>query len=129
MTDANQIFIFFVCVSLGIVAGPVYDFLFCVRYPFKRKWVTIVTDVLFFALFAGGYLFVSVLFSLPGIRVYMFAGCLLGFFLYLKSFHKIVAFLTEKIYNKLELRKTQRKEGKCPKKRSIFRRKRQEESP
>ena len=129
MTDGNQIFICFVCVSCGIAAGIVYDFLFCVRYPFHRKWVTIAADILFFALFAGGYLFVSVLFSLPSLRIYMFVGCILGFFLYLKSFHKIVAFFAEKIYNSFEHRKTKKEEGKCPKKRSIFRRKRQEESP
>ncbi|MCI9504334.1 MAG: hypothetical protein HFE26_02925 [Clostridia bacterium] len=99
MNDGNQIFIFLVCVTSGLVGGIFYDILYLIRYPFRAKWVKITVDALFFVLFAGIYLFVSVLFELPTLRVYMFLGCLAGLFLYLKSFHKIVAFFAQKVYN------------------------------
>ncbi|MDE7158126.1 MAG: hypothetical protein K2N74_00975 [Clostridiales bacterium] len=99
MSDGNQIFIFLVCVTCGLAGGVLYDALYCIRYPFRARWVKIVFDVFFFVLFAGIYLFVSVLFELPNLRLYMFFVCLVGLFLYLKSFHKIVAFFTEKVYN------------------------------
>lgn len=114
MSDGNQIYIFLVCVTCGIAGGVLYDALYCIRYPFQSKWVKIVTDTLFFILFAGIYLFVSVLFELPSLRFYMFLGCIAGLFLYLKSFHKIVAFFARKVYNGITKRRKDR--SVCPRK-------------
>ncbi len=101
MTEYSLFFNFIICVTCGIVGGFVYDFLYCVRYPFRQKWVRIVTDVVFWIFFAGIYLFVTVLIGMPDLRFFAFIGCILGLFLYLKSFHKIVAFLAKKVYNRL----------------------------
>jgi uncharacterized membrane protein len=122
MTDQNQIFVFLVCVACGIGGGFVYDVIYCARYPFRKSWVRITTDVIFCLFFAALYLFVSVMMELPGLRFYSFVGCVLGLFLYLKSFHKIVAFFMEKVYNKLV--KSRKEKPKCQqKKRRICRKK------
>ena len=130
MNGGDQFFIFLVGTLCGIVSGVLYDFIYCVRYPFRALWVRIATDILFFLLFAGLFLFVSVVFSLPAVRFYMFGGCLAGFFLYLKSFHKIVAFFAEKIYNGMCKKRKAKEEVGCPRKRrAVYRRRRQEGSP
>ncbi len=129
MSGGDQFFVFLVCVLCGVASGPVYDLIYCARYPVRAAWVRIATDVLFFMLFCGLFLFVSVVFSLPTVRFYMFGGCLAGFFLYLKSFHKIVAFFMEKLYNKFVQNRKAKEEVPCPRKRrAVFRRKKQEGS-
>ena len=114
MTDANQIYVFLVCVLCGVMGGVVYDVGYCVRYPFRKSWVRIVTDVLFCVFFAALYLFVSVMMGLPGFRLYSFIGCAAGLFLYLKSFHQIVAFFVKKVYNSFPNSKKDRES--CPRK-------------
>ena len=119
MTGADQFYIFLVCVSCGIASGVFYDVIFCLRYFFRSRWVNFATDVFFFLLFTAGYLFISVTFSLPAFRLYMFAGCLFGLFLYAKSVHKIIAFFMERLYNSIkkkfprkEVRKWEEKKGR-----------------
>ncbi|MDE5897388.1 MAG: spore cortex biosynthesis protein YabQ [Clostridia bacterium] len=90
-----------------------YDFLYCVRYPFTQKWVRILTDVVFWIFFAALYLFVTLLTGLPDLRFFTFIGCVLGLFLYLKSFHKIVAFLAKKVYNSFD--KIRKGRSRCSK--------------
>ncbi|MDE6059193.1 MAG: spore cortex biosynthesis protein YabQ [Clostridia bacterium] len=124
MTDANQIYIFLVCVLCGIAGGVFYDFFYCIRYPFKNSWVRIATDVVFCIAFGGMYLFVSAMMGLPNLRLYTFVGCILGIFLYIKSFHKIVAFFLEKVYNRVKLYQRDRKS--CPPKKKRLCRKRKE---
>ena len=87
-----QIFIFIICMFCGILSGIVYDVLYVARcfvcgtdksaYTVKDKIFLIAADVLYCLVFAAGFVFVSVM------------------FVYLKSFHIIVAFLINKAYNK-----------------------------
>lgn len=105
-----QIFIFIICMFCGILSGIVYDVLYVARcfvcgtdksaYTVKDKIFLIVADVLYCLVFAVGFVFVSVMFDFSSLRVYMLLGCLAGAFVYLKSFHIIVAFLINKAYNK-----------------------------
>ncbi len=101
MNGADQFYIFLICAAFGIFSGIIYDVFYCATLPFKRSWVKIAGDVAFSLVFIGLYLFVSLMFSFPAFRLYMFLGCLFGFYLYLKSFHKIVAFSAAKVYNKI----------------------------
>ena len=101
MNGADQFYIFLVCAVYGVFSGIIYDVFYCAVLPFKRSWVKIAGDLLFSAVFILLYIFLSLLFSFPAFRLYMFLGCLLGFYLYLKSFHKIVAFCAIKVYNKI----------------------------
>ncbi len=101
MTGADQFYIVLVCASCGAAGGIAYDFFYLVRRFFPSRATDIVCDVAFFLVFAGIYLFVSLLFALPDFRIYMFLACLAGLILYLKSWHGIVAFFAEKVYNKV----------------------------
>ncbi len=106
MTNADQFYVFLVCVACGCASGVIYDVLFCALYCFKNRWVKIARDFCFFLLFSVLFVYVSVLFELPDFRLFMFFGCILGLLLYLKSIHKTVAFFAGKIYNGIrQLRK------------------------
>lgn len=101
MNGVDQFYIFLVCAVFGIFSGAVYDLFYCATFPFKKSWVKITGDVMFSLVFILLYVFASLLFSFPAFRLYMLLGCAFGFYLYLKSFHKIVAFSVRKVYNKI----------------------------
>lgn len=104
--SVDRFFIFLVCVAVGAAGGVFYEFFYLLRTFFRMRWVQIAGDILFCILFGALYLFVSVMMGLEHVRLYSLAGCLCGLFLYLKSFHKIVAFFAEKVYNGIrEVRK------------------------
>ena len=94
MDAADQIFIFLVCVLVGVASGPLYELCFVFRkIAGDRIIAAVIFDALYFLLFAAICVFTAVLFSFPDFRVYMYLGNLLGRVLYLKSIHRIVAFL------------------------------------
>ena len=109
------LFVFITCTSLGVVSGIVYDVLYIARsavcginkqaFTVKDRIFTVVCDILYCLIFAVGFVFISVMFDFDYLRLYMLLACLLGAFLYLKSFHVIVAFLVKKVYNRLNLKK------------------------
>ena len=111
MNGADQFYIFLVCAACGIFSGVLYDIIFCAVYPFRKRWVKISADIFFSVLFTALYIFVSLLFSFPAFRFYMFLGFLFGLYLYLKSFHKIVAFLIKMLYNNLHTKKRDKRHG------------------
>lgn len=102
-------YIFTVCLFCGVISGVAYDVLYIVRclacgvkkenYTVKDRIFIIICDLIYCLLFAAGFIFVSALFGFGDLRLYMLAGCALGALLYLKSFHIIVAFLANKVYN------------------------------
>ena len=102
MSEVDQLYIFLVSAVCGVVGGLLYDAISLVRLPFSSLWIRYITDMLFCCLFAVLYLTVSVLCEFPDLRMYAFAACIVGFVLYLKSLHKIVAFLAKKIYNRIK---------------------------
>lgn len=114
MNGIDQIFVFLVSVCCGAAGGLLYDGICALRAPFAHRAVTIVTDILFCVAFAAFYLAVCTALALPGLRFYSFVACALGFCLYLKSLHKIVAFFAKKIYN--GLRQKRRGRSACPEK-------------
>lgn len=130
MNGADQFYIFLVCAAFGIFSGVIYDVFYCATLPFKKSWVKIAGDVVFSLVFIFCYIFVSLLFSFPAFRLYMFLGCVVGFYLYLKSFHKIVAFFAAKVYNKLcttkEDKKVCREKSKAPHRANRLKRKQRE---
>lgn len=106
-----QVFIFLTCVLCGIVSGVFYDVLYVarvfvcgtdkVKYTVKDKIFTCLCDLIYFIAFAGGFVFLSVLFEFYQIRIYMLVGCALGALIYLKSLHLFIAFCVKKVYNSL----------------------------
>ena len=103
--NPDQFYIFLVCCMLGIAGGALYEFFFLLRTVFRATWVRCLGDGVFCLLFGGAYLFVSVMLGFPNVRLYAIAACMLGFFLYEKSFHKIVAFCAQRVYNMFKQRK------------------------
>ena len=95
----EQLRIFLLCILIGIVGGVFYDAFFLLRAPLRVRWVRILCDFLFCLTFGAVYLLFAVSFRMPPLRTYYILGLTLGLFLYLKSFHKIVAFFSEKLYN------------------------------
>ena len=109
------LFIFITCTCCGVISGIVYDILYIARcavceitkeaYTVKDKIFTAACDVLYFLIFAAGFVFTSVMFDFDELRLYMLFACFLGALLYLKSFHVIVAFSVRKVYNRITSRK------------------------
>ncbi len=120
MDAANQIFIFLVCVLIGVASGFVYEFFYLLRKILgDKEGVAIALDTVFFLFFAAIAVFTAVLFSFPDFRVYMYLGNLLGLILYLKSIHIIVAFLWKLCYNKARKVIKRRKIAKNAKKKEV----------
>lgn len=102
--------IFFICAGCGAVSGVLYDIFYITRslicrkpaetYTLKGKIAAGVCDALYFAALSFLFVFCSVKFSFPAIRLYMTAATACGIALYIKSFHKCIAFLVKKLYNK-----------------------------
>lgn len=105
-----QIFIFLTCALCGVCSGVVYDVLYVARafvcgvdkakFTLKDKIFTFLCDIIYFAVFAAMFVFISVTFEFYSIRLYMLAGSALGAIIYLKSVHLCIAFCIKKVYNK-----------------------------
>lgn len=95
----HQIFIFIACLSFGAIYGIIYSFLSGIKFFIKNRIINGILDVLFCLSF--GFLFVlySYIMNFTNFRFYMFIGLMVGFILYLKSFHIILAKYCKKIYN------------------------------
>ncbi len=121
-----QIFIFITCACCGIISGIVYDVLYVARcavcgvhkeaYTVKDRIFTVACDIVYCLIFAVMFIFTSVMFDFYELRLFMLAGCILGAFLYLKSFHIFVAFSVKKVYNKITLKKIKKGKLKWQKK-------------
>lgn len=95
----SQLHAFLLSAAFGVFCGFFRDALYPLRRAFRGRAWEIAADALTFAAFGAGYLFFALFLGLPAFRLYHFLGLCLGFFLYLKSFHKIVAFFGKKVYN------------------------------
>lgn len=105
-----QIKIFLICLACGVLSGAVYDFLYIIRRAVsgapsqkskKREFIcTAVCDLLYVLALSAIFVAASVYFCFPYVRLYMFAAVLVGALLYIKSFHIMVAFLINKLYNR-----------------------------
>lgn len=107
-----QAFILLVFTLGGTVSGVVYDVLYVMRcivcginvgaYTVKDKLFTFVCDVIFALSFAIIYIYACVCFDLYVFRLYTLVGAVVGFYIYLKSLHLCIAFLTKKVYNTID---------------------------
>lgn len=119
----NQFSIFVVCVAVGFVMGLPYECFAFFRRLFCRKgkyiWISILSDVLFFGVFGIIAVITAYVFQFPSFRVYMWIGYAVGGLIYLKTLHRILAFLQIVCYNKVtklikkakKREKTLKKEG------------------
>lgn len=98
--SVNQFYYFLECLFLGVLAGIIYEIWFFIKLFFRSKTLKNILDFFFFPVLCLLYLKGSEIFYFPNFRTYMFAGVVLGFILYFLSFHKILAKLSELVYNK-----------------------------
>lgn len=121
-----QVFIFITCACCGVLSGIAYDILYIARcavcgvhkegYTVKDRVFIIACDIVYCLVFSVMFVFTSVMFDFYGLRLFMLAGCLLGAFLYLKSFHVFVAFFANKVYNKITFKRLKKEKKKWRKK-------------
>lgn len=94
----NSVAVCIACAACGAVSG-----LFCGPLLLIGKGCRPALRAVFdaAALLLAGLLFVacSALFRFPALRLYMLAASAFGFWLYLKSLHRLLAFLAGKMYN------------------------------
>lgn len=117
MDQKSQFKVFCICLGVGFIGGIVYELFSWIGLPFgvkkgKNKWLCLTLDMLFWASFAILCVAASFLFEFPSFRVYMWCGYALGGVLYLKSLHRILAFLQNVCYNSCIKWKKRTKEKK-----------------
>lgn len=123
MNAQSQFYLFLICTALGASGGVLYDFFYTIRTFLPKYAVRIACDILFCLCFGGIYLLVAVGMGFPALRAYFLFGCALGLFLYLKSFHKIVAISVEKVYNSFKLLRKEKMRCLKTKRETIHRKK------
>ena len=112
MGGVDQIFVFLVAATCGVVCGAIYDLFCLLRAPFPQRPVTVVSDIFFGGVCGVVWLAVAAGCKFESLRLYHLLACLLGFAVYRKSLHKIVAFFAKKLYNKIKQLRRGRKS--CP---------------
>ena len=126
MTASAQLWTSFQCLIVGFLSGGFYEIFSILRWltgcKNKRKPVlTAVFDVLFFVCFAVFAVFCATILEFSSFRAFMAVGYGLGFIIYLKILHRILAFFEKVCYNTvkkaLKRLKKNKKTEKTPAKR------------
>lgn len=119
----NQFFIFLACLSFGGFSGMLLSLIYGVKYFIKNKVVKIILDIISCSILGALFVIYSYKIYFPNFRIYMFFGVVVGLYLYLKSFHILLANFCKKIYNIIEQKYRGAKEKW--KKKTNFQKKRQ----
>ena len=120
MDSKGQLVKFLTCVLIGIIGGIIYETVSLLALPKPQKckrFFRAIADVSFFLLFAGLCIYVLTMLKFPAFREYYYLGFAVGLILYIKTFHKAVAFFKKICYNCI------RKLVNCLKSRKNFRKK------
>lgn len=93
---------------IGLVGGVIYELFSLLRFILgcrdkKRKALGVALDIAYGIVFAIVCVYGAYAFQFPNFRVYMWIGYLVGGIIYLKSLHKIIAFLKKVCYNGINL--------------------------
>lgn len=117
MDTANQIRIFLLCVLAGVIGGAFCEPFSLIGKLFKRLQAGL--DVAFFVVFSFVCVYFSAKFAFPDYRLYGYCGNFIGLIIYLKTFHRIVAFFEKICYNMLIKPLKRRKKTKESKKKEV----------
>ena len=117
MDTAHQLQTFLLCIGVGFACGVLYEAFAFIRVCLgvrenKKKILGCILDVSFFLTCSAAVILATYLFAFPNFRVYMWVGYVVGGIIYLKTLHKIIAFLKKVCYNKLILGIKKAKEKK-----------------
>ena len=106
MDAKNQFAVFGLSLFVGFFGGILYEFFAFFRFLFRceeknRRALGGVLDVGFWISFVFFSVIWAYFLKFPDFRVYIWLGYALGGILYLKTLHKIIAFLEKLCYNKI----------------------------
>ena len=109
MDTQNQFAVFGLCLFIGFLGGILYEPFSFFRFLCgcdrgKNKVLGGIFDIAFWIVFAVISVAAAYLFHFPALRVYMWIGEGVGLIIYLKTLHKILAFLQIMCYNKVTKR-------------------------
>lgn len=109
MDTGNQFSVFALCIAVGVCLGLLYEPFGLLRVVLgcrvgKNKTLAAVLDISFCLLAAVVCVSGAYLFKFPSFRVYTWLGYAVGGIIYLKTLHKIIAFLENLCYNKITKR-------------------------
>lgn len=113
----SQIYVFIACVAFGGVSGMLLSVSSMLKFFLGNKILKIMSDVIFCVLISFFYCEYSYCLSFPNFRVYMPLGVFVGIYLYLKSFHIILAKYVKLLYNIFEVKILRLKNVRANKKR------------
>jgi len=97
--SGGQFYVFIACLALGAICGILFSFSAIIKLAINNKFIRIIPDLSAFIITCIIYVTYSFLLKFPSFRVYMAFGVILGIYLYLKSFHIILAKIIKKAYN------------------------------
>ena len=95
----GQFYVFIACVCFGGIGGVFFSISNLFKSLTKKYTLKIIFDIIAFCLLSFLYVLFSHTLSFPSFRAYMVLGVFVGIFIYLKSFHIILAKILKKIYN------------------------------
>lgn len=103
MPTENQFIVFCLCMAVGFAGGILYEPFSLLRSVFsvkesKRKAIGGILDLLFCTSFAIVCILSAFALDFPDFRLYMCIGYGVGGIIYLKTLHKVVAFLKKICY-------------------------------
>lgn len=107
----NQFYVFTACLLFGGVFGPIFSLSFFVK-KISCTILKIFFDIAAFIVFSAIYVVYAYILNFPDFRPYMAIGAVTGVFLYMKSWHIIVAKPIKMLYNIQYSKQKNRKEEK-----------------
>ena len=104
MDSRNQFTVFCLCLLIGGAGGVIYEPFVLLRWIFKchngkNKIIGVMADLLFCFTFSILCIYASYRLHFPSFRMYMCIGYGVGFIIYLKILHRIVAIFEKVCYN------------------------------
>lgn len=106
MDTKGQFVCFLLSIAVGFVGGLMYEVVFIFRFLFscdkgKRKGIGIGLDIGFCLGFSAWCIYTSFCLRFPDFRGYVCLGWGVGFIIYFKILHRILAFFEKLCYNVL----------------------------
>ena len=96
--DEPRIMLF--CFAFGGIAGLIYELFYIILLPTKSNVIKHVVTLIWWCVVAITFVFFNYYFHLGNFRLYKLAVILIGLLFYKNSFHKIIAFFLNRVYNK-----------------------------
>lgn len=108
----GQFYVFIACLAFGGVCGIFFSVSAIIKFVTTNKIIRLIPDLFAFLLTCALYVIYAFILNFPSFRAYMVIGVLLGIYLYLKSFHIILAKICKKAYNNIRKKFSRKNKSK-----------------